>query len=162
MSSSGDPKEIRDASLSSGPTKNGLGQSSWPSTSHPHPDRKQAAIHLLLLLVSIILWSSNVWRRRMPPPIHSLPPPQNNNTTMPITTTENTNKKDPCPPAALGDMFRFTNDLVAVLMVVGSLGALVHSCSLQLLLHFFADLDLMRESVVVSSRQTYYRKAMRE
>jgi len=49
-------------------------------------------------------------------------------------------KKQPTPPAALRDLFRFADGLDCVLMLVGTLGALVHGCSLPVFLRFFADL----------------------
>ncbi|CAL5000480.1 unnamed protein product [Urochloa decumbens] len=48
--------------------------------------------------------------------------------------------KTPTPPAALRDLFRFADGLDCVLMGVGTLGALVHGCSLPVFLRFFADL----------------------
>ncbi|CAD6245579.1 unnamed protein product [Miscanthus lutarioriparius] len=51
----------------------------------------------------------------------------------------NDNKK-PTPPAALRDLFRFADGLDCALMLVGTLGALVHGCSLPVFLRFFADL----------------------
>ncbi|CAO2186505.1 unnamed protein product [Urochloa humidicola] len=49
-------------------------------------------------------------------------------------------KKASTPPAALRDLFRFADGLDCVLMAVGTLGALVHGCSLPVFLRFFADL----------------------
>ena len=46
----------------------------------------------------------------------------------------------PAPAAALRDLFRFADGLDRVLMAVGTLGALVHGCSLPVFLRFFADL----------------------
>ncbi|XP_010234205.1 ABC transporter B family member 1 [Brachypodium distachyon] len=46
----------------------------------------------------------------------------------------------PLPAAALRDLFRFADGLDRVLMAVGTLGALVHGCSLPVFLRFFADL----------------------
>lgn len=39
-----------------------------------------------------------------------------------------------------GELFRFADGLDYVLMAIGSVGALVHGCSLPLFLRFFADL----------------------
>ncbi|KAJ1269703.1 hypothetical protein BS78_07G231700 [Paspalum vaginatum] len=52
----------------------------------------------------------------------------------------NSSKKVATPPAALRDLFRFADGLDCVLMLVGTLGALVHGCSLPVFLRFFADL----------------------
>nr|AFP44681.1 hypothetical protein [Eragrostis tef] len=43
-------------------------------------------------------------------------------------------------PAPLGSLFRFADGLDCVLMSVGTLGALVHGCSLPVFLRFFAEL----------------------
>lgn len=44
------------------------------------------------------------------------------------------------PAVGFGELFRFADGLDYVLMGIGSLGALVHGCSLPLFLRFFADL----------------------
>ncbi|RLN05609.1 P-glycoprotein 1 [Panicum miliaceum] len=67
-----------------------------------------------------------------PPP----PPPETSNA-RPSSTND---AKKPTPPAALRDLFRFADGLDCVLMLVGTLGALVHGCSLPVFLRFFADL----------------------
>ncbi|GJN15411.1 hypothetical protein PR202_gb02324 [Eleusine coracana subsp. coracana] len=54
-------------------------------------------------------------------------------------SNEKTKKNGP-PPAALRDLFRFADGLDCVLMCIGTLGALVHGCSLPVFLRFFADL----------------------
>lgn len=44
------------------------------------------------------------------------------------------------PPASFGMLFRFADGLDYVLMGIGTVGAIVHGCSLPLFLRFFADL----------------------
>ncbi|XP_022767288.1 ABC transporter B family member 1 [Durio zibethinus] len=44
------------------------------------------------------------------------------------------------PSVGFGELFRFADGLDCVLMGIGSLGALVHGCSLPIFLRFFADL----------------------
>ncbi|KAF8403115.1 hypothetical protein HHK36_011209 [Tetracentron sinense] len=44
------------------------------------------------------------------------------------------------PPAGFRELFRFADGLDHVLMAIGTLGAIVHGCSLPLFLRFFADL----------------------
>ena len=44
------------------------------------------------------------------------------------------------PSVGFGELFRFADGLDYVLMGIGSLGALVHGCSLPIFLRFFADL----------------------
>ncbi|KAK3124161.1 hypothetical protein QOZ80_8AG0641320 [Eleusine coracana subsp. coracana] len=56
------------------------------------------------------------------------------------SNSEKTKKIAPHPPAALRDLFRFADGLDCVLMCIGTLGALVHGCSLPVFLRFFADL----------------------
>lgn len=83
------------------------------------------------------------------PPSQPPPPPAPLETEQPpnarpassssATTGANDNKKH-TPPAALRDLFRFADGLDCVLMLVGTLGALVHGCSLPVFLRFFADL----------------------
>ncbi|KAK6779522.1 hypothetical protein RDI58_021706 [Solanum bulbocastanum] len=46
----------------------------------------------------------------------------------------------PPPAVGFGELFRFADGLDCVLMIIGSLGAFVHGCSLPLFLRFFADL----------------------
>lgn len=43
-------------------------------------------------------------------------------------------------PVGFKELFRFADNLDYVLMVIGTLGAIVHGCSLPLFLRFFADL----------------------
>jgi len=70
-----------------------------------------------------------------PPP----PPPPLETEQQPSNARPSSNSK-PSPPAALRDLFRFADGLDCVLMLVGTLGALVHGCSLPVFLRFFADL----------------------
>ncbi|KAJ0262183.1 ABC transporter B family member 1 [Hirschfeldia incana] len=49
-------------------------------------------------------------------------------------------KKAEIPGVAFKELFRFADGLDYVLMIIGSLGAFVHGCSLPLFLRFFADL----------------------
>lgn len=44
------------------------------------------------------------------------------------------------PSVGFGELFRFADGLDYILMTVGTLGAIVHGCSLPLFLRFFADL----------------------
>ncbi|KAL5220578.1 hypothetical protein ABZP36_025291 [Zizania latifolia] len=46
----------------------------------------------------------------------------------------------PLPPVPLRHLFRFADGLDCLLMALGTLGALVHGCSLPVFLRFFADL----------------------
>nr|CAB3483843.1 unnamed protein product [Digitaria exilis] len=55
-------------------------------------------------------------------------------------SNSNSSSKTPTPPAALRNLFRFADGLDCVLMAVGTVGALVHGCSLPVFLRFFADL----------------------
>ncbi|XP_062191556.1 ABC transporter B family member 1-like [Phragmites australis] len=76
-----------------------------------------------------------------PPP--SPPPPAPLETEQPPNakpSSSSNNDKNPSPPAALRDLFRFADGLDCILMAVGTLGALVHGCSLPVFLRFFADL----------------------
>ncbi|CAA7390833.1 unnamed protein product [Spirodela intermedia] len=53
------------------------------------------------------------------------------------------NDEKPLPPpptAAFGDLFRFADALDYILMAVGTVGAIVHGCSLPVFLRFFANL----------------------
>ncbi|KAG2580798.1 hypothetical protein PVAP13_6NG364900 [Panicum virgatum] len=67
-----------------------------------------------------------------PPP----PPPPLETEQQPSNARPSSNSK-PSPPAALRDLFRFADSLDCVLMLVGTLGALVHGCSLPVFLRFF-------------------------
>lgn len=49
-------------------------------------------------------------------------------------------KPEALPSVGFGELFRFADGLDYVLMTIGSLGAIVHGCSLPLFLRFFADL----------------------
>ncbi|KAJ4872169.1 ABC transporter B family member 1 [Raphanus sativus] len=49
-------------------------------------------------------------------------------------------KKDEIRGVAFKELFRFADGLDYVLMIIGSVGAFVHGCSLPLFLRFFADL----------------------
>uniref|UniRef100_A0A1D1XU82 ABC transporter B family member 1 n=2 Tax=Anthurium amnicola TaxID=1678845 RepID=A0A1D1XU82_9ARAE len=46
----------------------------------------------------------------------------------------------PPPSAAFGELFRFADGVDYVLMAIGTVGAVVHGCSLPIFLRFFADL----------------------
>ena len=49
-------------------------------------------------------------------------------------------KPEAVTAVGFGELFRFADGLDYVLMAIGSVGALVHGCSLPLFLRFFADL----------------------
>ncbi|KAF9596368.1 hypothetical protein IFM89_009716 [Coptis chinensis] len=49
-------------------------------------------------------------------------------------------KPSSIPPVGFGELFRFADTLDYVLMAIGTLGAIVHGCSLPIFLRFFADL----------------------
>lgn len=49
-------------------------------------------------------------------------------------------KSEGISPVGFGELFRFADGLDYVLMTIGSVGAIVHGCSLPLFLRFFADL----------------------
>jgi ATP-binding cassette, subfamily B (MDR/TAP), member 1 len=78
-------------------------------------------------------------------PTSSSPPSGNTATSEMATSSSNPTAEDekPAPPApAVGllQLFRFADSLDYVLMAIGSVGALVHGCSLPVFLRFFADL----------------------
>lgn len=57
------------------------------------------------------------------------------------TTTSSTKEKHVnVPSVGFGELFRFADGLDYILMTIGTLGAIVHGCSLPLFLRFFADL----------------------
>lgn len=49
-------------------------------------------------------------------------------------------EKESVPSVGFGELFRFADGLDYVLMGIGTVGAVVHGCSLPLFLRFFADL----------------------
>jgi len=49
-------------------------------------------------------------------------------------------KAESVPSVGFGELFRFADGLDYVLMGIGTVGAVVHGCSLPLFLRFFADL----------------------
>ncbi|KAF5475803.1 hypothetical protein F2P56_007573 [Juglans regia] len=49
-------------------------------------------------------------------------------------------KAEAVPAVGFGQLFRFADGLDYILMAIGSVGAIVHGCSLPLFLRFFADL----------------------
>ena len=49
-------------------------------------------------------------------------------------------KPEAVPSVGFGQVFRFADGLDYVLMGIGSVGAIVHGCSLPIFLRFFADL----------------------
>ncbi|XP_004497537.1 ABC transporter B family member 1 [Cicer arietinum] len=49
-------------------------------------------------------------------------------------------KQESVPSVGFGELFRFADGLDYILMTIGTLGAIVHGCSLPLFLRFFADL----------------------
>lgn len=75
-----------------------------------------------------------------PAPEQSPAPPPPPNAAARASSSGNDDAKKATPPAALRDLFRFADGLDCVLMLVGTLGALVHGCSLPVFLRFFADL----------------------
>ncbi|VAI87392.1 unnamed protein product [Triticum turgidum subsp. durum] len=77
-----------------------------------------------------------------PPPPRSPPPAPLETEQLPPNAKPPADEKPPppAPAAALRDLFRFADGLDRVLMAVGTLGALVHGCSLPVFLRFFADL----------------------
>jgi ATP-binding cassette subfamily B (MDR/TAP) protein 1 len=44
------------------------------------------------------------------------------------------------PAVGFGELFRFADGLDYILMTIGTVGAIVHGCSLPIFLRFFADL----------------------
>ncbi|KAG9441707.1 hypothetical protein H6P81_017561 [Aristolochia fimbriata] len=69
----------------------------------------------------------------------------NNNTSSSSSSADASNGKDdkpgpPVPSVPITHLFRFADKLDCVLMGIGSLGAVVHGCSLPVFLRFFADL----------------------
>ena len=52
----------------------------------------------------------------------------------------NEEKNQPSPTVAFGELFRFADSLDYALMAAGTVGAIVHGCSLPVFLRFFADL----------------------
>ncbi|XP_050381608.1 ABC transporter B family member 1 [Argentina anserina] len=70
------------------------------------------------------------------------------NSSEPTTTTTTTKqesngggeKPEAVPTVGFGQVFRFADGLDYVLMGIGSVGAIVHGCSLPIFLRFFADL----------------------
>lgn len=55
--------------------------------------------------------------------------------------TKDDEKPTPPPPtASFGELFRFADGLDFALMMIGTVGAVVHGCSLPIFLRFFADL----------------------
>ncbi|MED6156764.1 Multidrug resistance protein 1 [Stylosanthes scabra] len=52
----------------------------------------------------------------------------------------NSNKPETLPSVGFRELFRFADGLDYVLMSIGTVGAIVHGCSLPLFLRFFADL----------------------
>ena len=49
-------------------------------------------------------------------------------------------KVESVPSVGFGELFRFADGLDYILMAIGTVGAIVHGCSLPLFLRFFADL----------------------
>lgn len=49
-------------------------------------------------------------------------------------------KPEAVPAVGFGQLFRFADGLDYILMTIGTVGAIVHGCSLPLFLRFFADL----------------------
>ncbi|KAG8087603.1 hypothetical protein GUJ93_ZPchr0010g7374 [Zizania palustris] len=70
-----------------------------------------------------------------PPPPKSPPPPPPPQVQPPTDLPPKT-----LPPVPLRHLFRFADSLDCLLMALGTLGALVHGCSLPVFLRFFADL----------------------
>ncbi|TKY62124.1 ABC transporter B family member 1 [Spatholobus suberectus] len=67
----------------------------------------------------------------------SEPPNSNNNKDAAVTSN---NKAESVASVGFGELFRFADGLDYLLMGIGTLGAVVHGCSLPLFLRFFADL----------------------
>ncbi|BAT06738.1 ABC transporter B family member 1 [Oryza sativa Japonica Group] len=88
--------------------------------SHPQPDAPAAAAP--------------------PPPAPLTPPPPKSPPPPPHIQTTDLPPPKPLPPAPLRQLFSFADGLDYVLMTLGTLGALVHGCSLPVFLRFFADL----------------------
>ncbi|XP_015970133.1 LOW QUALITY PROTEIN: ABC transporter B family member 1-like [Arachis duranensis] len=55
-------------------------------------------------------------------------------------SNKNNKKNESVPSVGFSELFRFADGLDYVLMSIGSVGAIVHGCSLPLFLRFFADL----------------------
>ncbi|TVU04483.1 hypothetical protein EJB05_47594, partial [Eragrostis curvula] len=74
-------------------------------------------------------------------PPNAMPSSSSSNSNSNSNEQQNKEKKGVAlAPAPLGSLFRFADGLDCVLMSVGSVGALVHGCSLPVFLRFFADL----------------------
>uniref|UniRef100_A0A0D9XAZ8 ABC transporter B family member 1 n=1 Tax=Leersia perrieri TaxID=77586 RepID=A0A0D9XAZ8_9ORYZ len=71
---------------------------------------------------------------KSPPPPQSQPPPAGGG------SDGGEAAKKALPPVALRQLFRFADGVDCVLMGVGTVGALVHGCSLPVFLRFFADM----------------------
>lgn len=70
----------------------------------------------------------------------SNPAPSEMATSSSKPTAEDEKPAPPTPVVGLLQLFRFADGLDYVLMAIGSVGALVHGCSLPVFLRFFADL----------------------
>ncbi|XP_051207851.1 ABC transporter B family member 1 [Lolium perenne] len=116
-----------------------------PSTSQsphffhqPHPEPEQS-----IPAPPAAAATTNNASRSPPPPSSPPPAPFETEQLSPNAKPSSEDEKKPSPPApaaALRDLFRFADGLDRVLMTVGTLGALVHGCSLPVFLRFFADL----------------------
>lgn len=78
-------------------------------------------------------------------------------------------KHESVPSSGFGELFRFADGLDYILMSIGTVGAIVHGCSLPLFLRFFADLvnsfgsnandlDKMTQEVVKVTNSEYIPK----
>lgn len=66
-----------------------------------------------------------------------VPPPENSSK---MKDEVEEKPKEATPAVGFKELFRFADGLDCILMVIGSVGAFVHGCSLPLFLRFFADL----------------------
>ncbi|KAI4341947.1 hypothetical protein MLD38_026615 [Melastoma candidum] len=75
-------------------------------------------------------------------PAPAAPPADSSSTTSSSSSASKDapRKDDGPPPVNFRELFRFADGLDYVLMAIGSVGALVHGCSLPLFLRFFANL----------------------
>ncbi|KAK7285015.1 hypothetical protein RJT34_19771 [Clitoria ternatea] len=65
----------------------------------------------------------------------------NNNSNKDVAASSSGEKKpESVPSVGFGELFRFADGLDYILMAIGTVGAIVHGCSLPIFLRFFADL----------------------
>lgn len=57
-----------------------------------------------------------------------------------VSNEEKKTEKESVPSVGFSQLFRFADGLDYILMTIGTVGAIVHGCSLPIFLRFFADL----------------------